>query len=256
MNSRLILPFLMLVLSLSPVRAADSDSLTLGFEAGDFGLEPNTFKFTHRDPEGPLHVDFQSTRIQVGTSPVVTGGMEVREDDGAVIERQTLRFGFRDVDGTVYLDVAFPALAGGSASYAALILFPKENLSTTEPLTFDSGQPLSVVFDHIVGINNPALADGEIRFVVQNGPSFFVSQEVFSPGIGDFLELPDPASAAWAPFFHDKDLFFQAESATFAPHDFQNVEAVGFLISIPFSSMTHDPLLRFSEFKATLSPAK
>ncbi len=241
-------------LSPSVVRAADPGPWVLGFEAGD--MEVETYSFSQADPGDPHRIDLGVGRVQVGTAPVVTGGMEVREDDGGVIDRTTLWFGYRDVEEVDLLDVAFPAPASGAASYAGLILFPKENVPKKGRLALAAGQSMMLTFDKAAGINNPALAAAEIRFVIQEGSKYFVSSEVFQPDRGAVLELADPIAEQWAPFAPGDSLFFTGDGAVFSAQQFKDVEAVGFLIVLPEATPANDPLFRLTRFKASVSAAK
>jgi hypothetical protein len=76
---------------------------------------------------------------------------------------------------------------------------------------------------------------GLVRFVVRDGGQFWISNGAGGPSpnpAADFV-LNDPDGALWAPYTPaaPHEIRFDADSATFVPHTFTNVTAIGYLHS-------------------------
>lgn len=76
--------------------------------------------------------------------------------------------------------------------------------------------------------------DGVMRFLVQDGEAFYLSEKTFQGGEGT-AHLLDPTDSRWAIYrpAAPHDLAFDADAAEFADHEFKDIRAAGYYIRAP-----------------------
>lgn len=106
--------------------------------------------------------------------------------------------------------------------------------SAAAPVVFGPGASLELL-GYAGQFGLAASNSGLVRFVVRDGTQFWISHDAGGPSpnpAADFV-LNDPDGALWAPYAPaaPHEIRFDADSATFVPHTFTDVTAIGYLHS-------------------------
>jgi len=107
-----------------------------------------------------------------------------------------------------------------SATTEGVVIWKKANFlgrTASSVVYFDSQSSLIVA-------PNPAAS---IRFVVQDGNSYYVSQASYTADTTVTLSNPN-VSTMWAVYTPSLNIDFNAATASFSPHSFTNIQAVGY----------------------------
>jgi len=180
------------------------------------------FPLSHTEPLSP----HPASGYRDGTSSVFYGGVLLHAYDRGFTQEKWTEVWDRELSDQIYYSTRDAGTDGWGLFY-----WKKEDFlsgSALGSLRFGSGSRLEILNyqggDGVVEKNS-----GRVRFVVDDGEQFYVSESYGDRSSASFA-LTDPAGERWAPFDPQPPHSFQLDEQTaqFAEHEFQDITAVGF----------------------------
>jgi hypothetical protein len=165
--------------------------------------------------------------------------------------------GSRNVSSSSQLEMTFGSVTAAtgatSTNVGALFLVNKSSflngLNLASNVSFSATDLLSI---NVARFDAGVATNGAIRFVIQDGTNYYVSQTNRTT-TGTF-SLSNPNAALWAAYDPATNMNFNS-GATFAAHTFSNVLAVGVLYDNDnYTGTGASTLMRMTNFEVTAIP--